>query len=142
MRLPYEKQVKSSNFVFSQISYAFFWEFGKSKLYFHQKYSFQENHKVSVYTSSSTICYILHQKKLNCTTTNSSCFMQVIVAHMRLPFFKIFSNFVHFCPKFKIFCPFFTFSEKLHTRPYFLEQALYKLFSCIWVAFSSQIPNG
>ena len=42
----------------------------------------------------------------------SSCFMHVIVACMRLPFFKIFSNFVHFCPNFQIFCSFFTFFLK------------------------------
>ena len=28
---------------------------------------------------------------------------------MRLPFFKLFSNFVHICPNFKIFCPFLSF---------------------------------
>ena len=31
-----------------------------------------------------------------------------------MPFFKIFSNFVHFCPSFQIFC---SFSEKLHQCP-------------------------
>ena len=37
----------------------------------------------------------------------SSCFMCVIVTcMMRLPLFKIFSNFVNFCPNFQIFCPF------------------------------------
>ena len=40
----------------------------------------------------------------------SSCFMHTIVARMmRLPFLKIFSNFVHFCPNFQIFCPFLPF---------------------------------
>ena len=39
----------------------------------------------------------------------SSCSMHAIVARMGLPFFKVFSNFVHFCPKFQIFCPFFPF---------------------------------
>ena len=38
-----------------------------------------------------------------------SCFMHAIVARMRLPFFNIFSNFVHFCSNFQIFCPFFAF---------------------------------
>ena len=38
-----------------------------------------------------------------------SCFMHAIVARMRLPFFKIFSNFVHFCSNFQIFYPFFAF---------------------------------
>ena len=46
------------------------------------------------------------------STAYSSCFMHVIVASMRLPFFKIFSNFVHFCRNFQIFCPFLPFSEK------------------------------
>ena len=32
--------------------------------------------------------------------------MHAIVACMRLPFFKIFSNFAHFWPNFQIFCPF------------------------------------
>ena len=39
----------------------------------------------------------------------SSCFMHAIVVRMRLPFFKLFSNFVHTCPNFKIFCPFLSF---------------------------------
>ena len=41
----------------------------------------------------------------------SSCFMHAIVARIKLPFFKIFSNFVHFRPNFQIvllfFLPFF-----------------------------------
>ena len=39
----------------------------------------------------------------------SSSFMHAIVAHMRFPFFKVFSNFVHFCPNFQMFCPFCPF---------------------------------
>ena len=39
----------------------------------------------------------------------SSCFMHAIVAHMRLRFFKVFSNFVHFCSIFRMFCPFCPF---------------------------------
>ena len=35
--------------------------------------------------------------------------MHAIVVHMRLPFFKIFSYFVGFCPNFQIFCPFLLF---------------------------------
>ena len=44
----------------------------------------------------------------------------------QLLFFKIFSNFVHFCPNFQIFIPFCSFknifnpfSELLHACPYF-----------------------
>ena len=55
----------------------------------------------------------------------SSCFMHVIVARMRLPFFKLFSSFVYFCPNFQTnyffltwFCP---FSKNLRECPYFLE---------------------
>ena len=40
------------------------------------------------------------------------------IKDIHLPFFKMLSNFVHFCPNFQIFCPFFPifcpFSEKLH----------------------------
>ena len=36
----------------------------------------------------------------------SSSFLQAIIARNQLPFFKIFSNFGHFCPNFQIFCPF------------------------------------
>ena len=58
----------------------------------------------------------------------SSCFMHVTVAPMRLAFFKIFSNFVYFCPNFQtncLFLPWFCpFSENLHACPYFLEKAL------------------
>ena len=46
--------------------------------------------------------------------TYSSCFMCAILAHMRLPFFKIFSNVVHFCQNFQTFCPFFPLFLKNH----------------------------
>ena len=39
----------------------------------------------------------------------SSYFMHAIVTRVRLPFFKLFSNFVHFPPNFQIFCPFLSF---------------------------------
>ena len=65
----------------------------------------------------------------------SSSSLPAIIAHNHLPTFKIFSNFVHFCPIFKyfaLFYPFLTFflplfalfcpfSEKSQTCPYFLE---------------------
>ena len=35
--------------------------------------------------------------------------LAVSCVQLRLPFFKIFSNFVHFCPNFRIFCPFLPF---------------------------------
>ena len=38
-----------------------------------------------------------------------SSLLCVILASNYLPFFKIFSNFVHFCSNFQIFCPFFVF---------------------------------
>ena len=58
----------------------------------------------------------------------SSSLLHVIITRSQLPFFKIFSNFVCFCPKlqifFLLFLPFFKnffcpFSEKSHARPYF-----------------------
>ena len=39
----------------------------------------------------------------------SSCFIHALVACMRLLFFKLFSNFVHICPNFQIFCSFLSF---------------------------------
>ena len=48
---------------------------------------------------------------------NSSCFMRAIVALMRLPFFKIFWSFVHFCQNFQIFCPFLPFFWKIAPMP-------------------------
>ena len=68
----------------------------------------------------------------------SNCCRHMIVACMRLPFFKIFAivacmnetalfqiifKFCTFLPKFSKILPFFwRFSEKLHACPYFLEQ--------------------
>ena len=43
--------------------------------------------------------------------------MHAIVARMRLPFFKIYLNFVHFCPNFRIFCPFPPFFWKIACMP-------------------------
>ena len=59
----------------------------------------------------------------------SSSLLRAIIARNHVPFFKIFSNFVHFGSNVQIFCPFlpfffFSFSEKSHACPYFLEQAL------------------
>ena len=48
----------------------------------------------------------------------SSSLLPAIIARNHLPFLKIFSNFVHFCLYFQIFCP---FSEKSHACSYFLE---------------------
>ena len=39
--------------------------------------------------------------------TLSSSLLRAITARNHLPFLKIFSNFVHFCPNFQILCPFF-----------------------------------
>ena len=57
------------------------------------------------------------------TKHKQSLFSQFIAYNYHtqsLALFKIFSNFVHFCPNFQIFCP---FSEKWHPCPYLLEYA-------------------
>ena len=56
----------------------------------------------------------------------SSGLLRAIIACNHLPFFKIFSNFVHFCPNFQIFSPFFAlFFLKNRTHALtFLEKAL------------------
>ena len=65
----------------------------------------------------------------------SSSLLRVIIVSNHLPFYKILSNFVHFCPNLQIFCPsllFFNiflpfscpFSEKSNACTYFLEYAL------------------
>ena len=49
------------------------------------------------------------KKKTILLRAYSGYFMHGIVAHVRLSFFKAFSNFVHFCPYFQTFCPFHPF---------------------------------
>ena len=39
----------------------------------------------------------------------SSSLLHAITTRNHLPFFKIFSNLIYFCPNFEIFCPFLTF---------------------------------
>ena len=56
-------------------------------------------------------CYFIYQRwgSLNesiCCRAYSCRFMHAIVTCTRVPFFKIFSRFVHCCPNFQIFCPF------------------------------------
>ena len=46
----------------------------------------------------------------NITRVYSSSLLCSIVGRNRLPFFKIYSNFVHFCPNSQMFCPFFNIS--------------------------------
>ena len=68
--------------------------------------------------------------------------MHAIVAHMKLPFFKIFSNLNIFAQIFKYFAPFCPFSEKPHACPYFLEETLNyanKLVECPFLELSRQI---
>ena len=71
-----------------------------------------------------------------------SSLLCAIIARNHLLFFKIFSNFVHFCPNFQVFCPFSTFPcpffEKSHPCPYFLEYALIKI-SLIQAKLISQL---
>ena len=59
---------------------------------------------------------ITNPKKTNGARAYSSSVLHEIIAPNHLPFFKIFSNFIHFFPNFQIFCPFskflFLFSEK------------------------------
>ena len=72
--------------------------------------------------------------------TYSSCFMRAIIARMRLPFFKIFSNFVHFCQNFILpfFCPFLRFFWKIARMPFLsrigpaTNQDEESLTECIW----------
>ena len=44
----------------------------------------------------------------------SSSLLHVIIACNHMPFFKLFSNFVHFCPNFQIFCLFLLFFNIFH----------------------------
>ena len=74
----------------------------------------------------------------------SSSLLHATVTRNRLPFFKISSNLVHFCPNVQIFCPFLTFfclsSGKSHACPYFLEKALgnlLKVLVCLFLYFES-----
>ena len=52
---------------------------------------------------------ITKPNKPNGVKAYSNSLLHAITAHNHLPFFKIFSNFVHICPNFQIFFPFSTF---------------------------------
>ena len=64
---------------------------------------------------------ITKPNKTNGVRASSSSLFYGIITHNHLPFFKIFSNFVHFRPNFQIFFPFSTFlchfSEKSQPKP-------------------------
>ena len=53
-----------------------------------------------------------------------SSLLHVIIACSHLPFFKIFSNFVRYCPNFQMFCPFLPFFNIL-----FVFFALFSFFA-------------
>ena len=72
------------------------------------------------HTSKNTVKL---SKKFSFDRAYSSSLLRAIIARNHLPFFKIFSNFVHFCPNLQIFCPFlpffcsfFAFFLKNHTH--------------------------
>ena len=63
-----------------------------------------------------------------------------IIARNKLPLFKMFSNFVHFCPNFQIFCPFLPFSNIF--LPFFFKISRVPWLSRIGPAFSNrQVPQ-
>ena len=79
---------------------------------------------ISMYTEIlSNICWMDNNHDGN--RAFSSSLLDAIIPRNHLPFFKIFSNLVHFCPNFHppppsfltCFCP---FSGKSHACPYFL----------------------
>ena len=53
--------------------------------------------------------------------TGPSSLLCAIILCNHLPFFKVFSNFVHFCPNYQIFCPFLPFFA------FFLKNCTYAL---------------
>ena len=54
---------------------------------------------------------------IHVSTWAYSRLLRTIIARNGLPFLKIFSNFVHFCPNFQIFCPFLPFFWKIARIP-------------------------
>ena len=65
-------------------------------------------------TFSCFDCHITFKKTIFCFYINWAYFgslLHLIIACIHLPFFKMFSKFVHFCPNFLIFCPFLTFFD-------------------------------
>ena len=52
---------------------------------------------------------ITKPNKPNGVRAYSSGLLHVVITYHQLPFFKMFSNFVRFCPNFQIFFPFSTF---------------------------------
>ena len=59
------------------------------------------------YSRAANICWM--ENKTDDQRAISSSLLRTIVARSHLPFFKIFSNLVHFFPNFQIFWPFLTF---------------------------------
>ena len=75
------------------------------------------------YSRATNICWV--ENNPDGKRAFSSSLLNAIVACNHLPFFKIFSNLVHFYPNFQILCLFLTFlclfSGISHAFPYFLE---------------------
>ena len=61
----------------------------------------------------------------------SSSLLRAIIARSHLPFFKILSNFVHFCPNFQIFCRFLPFYYYFYIFLHFWKIARMPLLSRI-----------
>ena len=79
--------------------------------------------EVLSYTRATNICWM--ENNPDGKRAFSSSLLRAIVTRNHLPFFKIFSNLVHFCPNFQIFCPFLTFFCLFYGKSraclYFLE---------------------
>ena len=89
--------------------------------------------KISFFYDVNIFLLIWH---FSFSRTYSSCLTHSIVTCMRLPVFKIFLKFVHFCPNFQIFClflPFFFFFLKncthaltFQNKPYLYYNKIHK----------------
>ena len=70
----------------------------------------------SRYTASEFL-NVLVVRKIPEIRSYSRSLTWAIIARNHLPFFKMFSNFVHFCPNFQIFCLFLPFFWKIARMP-------------------------
>ena len=72
----------------------------------------------------------------------SNSLLRAIIPHNHLPFFKIFSNFVYFCPCFQTFCAFLTFfalflKNCTHTLTFLNRPWVFILKSQCWQIYTS-----
>ena len=105
---------------------------------FKRYFSHHQLHQMHYALGIRCTAHKIHSTSDTLIRAHSSSLLRVIITCDHLPFFKIFLNFVHFCPDFQIFCP---FSEKKYFQILYIFAQIFKYFAHFQHLFALFLKN-